>query len=160
MIKRLKSVSGLLISHHLRLACFLGILLVQLGNLGCPLRPGSPEETDSGIEEAGEFEEEEMELRALEVNETVIHTFKANGQWHDSPYLAYSGHMLKISPEGISNSINLQALIFMISRTPFLMNSESPFKVTNPGQISFRTLPRFMPRGFRGDIEVSISRLK
>ena len=135
--------------------CLLAFVLVPLLNTGCPLRPESSGQMPGDIKGACK-----VELRFLEVGEVVMFSFSPNGLWHDSPYLVHSGHMISIMPEGMSNSIDPKALRFMIAGAPFMMGTDSPFKVTNPGQISFRTLHRYMPRSFRGDIEVSISRIR
>jgi hypothetical protein len=100
-----------------------------------------------------------IETRPLEVGESVVFEFEANGDWIPSPYEAYHGHELRFRPVGAGLRYNPSALQFRIGRLYQIIGTQNEIIVTEPGPIAFRANVFQYPE-VKGTLEVAIDRMK
>ena len=121
--------------------------------------------------EPHDHEEEEeaeppAETRALEVNESIVFEFEADGAWHPSPYVAYNRHRLRFTAVGEAAHLPYRLIEYRIGRLSTMsgpliqvLAERNTFNVTRSGVIAFRLSPAKAP-DYRGGVEVEIARLR
>ncbi|MFP4380199.1 MAG: hypothetical protein ACLFUS_06830 [Candidatus Sumerlaeia bacterium] len=97
----------------------------------------------------------------MEPGTQVTVEFPADGEWHESGFVALAGDSIVLNPKGPAERLGENALQFHIGRT---MNNRlrpgKPVKVSRAGEISFRALQAEIEFYAHDNIQIQIQNLK
>lgn len=98
--------------------------------------------------------------RPLEVGDSHTFTFAADGIWYPAPFLVNKGQRMRVSYGENSAYCPDGAVRYRIGPLEqILISGSTAFTVTRPGAMLFYFDPNRGGQGFRGQIEVTVTRV-
>jgi hypothetical protein len=132
--------------HLIGIIIFMGMVFCA----GCPRGPRAPKEAAVVTPQPPP--------QGLATGQSFVFEFPADGDWHASDYVAVNGSLLAFEPLGPAAGLSPQALRIRIGQVPQMLRSKEVFKITMPGPIEFKVIPRYA-NGFKANATVEVKRL-